>query len=140
MQEREAHDALEQAQVLERKVRHHGIWMATYCVLYSTVSFVLVLTVGLFPGTPTFMMMAVFFVLVVALVVWASTRPVTPRHFVRLHTTMILSWTVCYTLGLLIGRLYFMENPTWWFLAATATVLPGLIVALVSLRQSRSAL
>ena len=140
MQEHEAHDALEQAQVLERKVRRHGIWMATYCVLYSTVSFVLVLTVGLFPGTPTFVMTAVFLVLVVALIVWANTRPVTPRHFVRLHTTMILSWAVCYTLGLLIGRLYFMENPTWWILAAAATALPGLIVALVSLRQSRSVL
>src|SRR5699024_9795030 len=88
---------------------------------------------------PTFVMTAVFLVLVVALIVWANTRPVTPRHFVRLHTTMILSWAVCYTLGLLIGRLYFMENPTWWILAAAATALPGLIVALVSLRQSRSA-
>src|SRR5690625_5870719 len=88
----------------------------------------------------TFVMTAVFLVLVVALIVWANTRPVTPRHFVRLHTTMILSWAVCYTLGLLIGRLYFMENPTWWILAAAATALPGLIVALVSLRQSRSAL
>src|SRR5699024_6913557 len=115
MQEHEAHDALEQAQTLEHKVRRHGIWMATYCALYSTVSFVLVLTVGLFPGTPTFVMTAVFLVLVLALI-------------------------VCYTPGLLIGRLYFMENPTWWILAAAATALPGLIVALVSLRQSRSAL
>ena len=60
---------------VERKVRHHGIWMATYCVLYSTVSFVLVLTVGLFPGTPTFVMTAVFLVLVVALIVVLLIRP-----------------------------------------------------------------
>lgn len=137
MQEHEARDALERAQVLGRRVRHHGAWLAGYCSAFGTASFVLVLTIGLLPGTPVLITGVLFAILIAGLVLWAATRPVSPRHFVWMHTGMILGWGVLYGVALHVGLEHFPKNPLWWIPAAAVTALPGLVVALLVLLRSR---
>lgn len=137
MREEEAREALDQAGALGHRVRGGGRWLALYCAVFGVGSLSVVLATGLAAHGPLHTaVMAVFGIMVLVLVVWASTRPVTPRRFTWLHTAMILGWTILYSVALLVGLNFFPGEPAWWVPMALVTALPPWALTAYMLRAS----
>lgn len=139
MRRDEALDALEQAKAMDAKVRPGGSWYMAFGTVFGVGSAVVVLVVGLFPGSTLMtVVMVLFFVMLAALLAWALTRPVSPRRFGWIHGLTMAAWSAIYLTAILAGQLYFHEEPRWWIPAALACALPPLIGGYIALRRSRS--
>lgn len=137
MREDEAREALDRANTLGHRVRGGGRWLALYCAVFGVGTLSVVLTTGLAaPGPLRTAMVVVFGIMVLVLVVWAATRPVSPRRFGWLHTAMILGWSVLYSVALLVGLNFFPGEPAWWVPMAAATALPPWALTVYTLRAS----
>lgn len=137
MREDEARQALDRVGTLGHRVRGGGRWLALYCAVFGVGSLSVVLATGLAPHGPLrTAVMAVFGIMVLVLVVWASTRPVTPRRFTWLHTAMILGWSVLYSVALLGGLWFFPGESAWWVPMAVVTALPPWALTVYTLRAA----
>ena len=137
MREDEARRTLDRANALGHRVRGGGRWLALYCAVFGVGTLSVVLTTGMASHGPLrTAVMAVFGIMVLVLVVWAATRPVSPRRFVWLHTAMILGWAVLYSVALLVGRNFFPGEPAWWVPMAVATALPPWALTVYTLRTA----
>ncbi|GAB3717209.1 hypothetical protein GCM10028793_54920 [Nocardiopsis oceani] len=139
MRREEARDALEQAEALDAKVRGRGGWYLGYAVVFSVTSFILLVSIGLFQGTPAPMAASVLFgVTVLVLLAWMFTRPVTPRRFGWIHTFSMLGWGTVYGATIMVGSEHFPGDPAWWITGAALSTVPLLLAGFIDLRLSRS--
>lgn len=140
MRREEAWDALEQARAMDAKVRPMGRWYALYGIGFGLTSMVLLLIIGI-SGTVAgvFVGLAFYAVALTALLVYSTTRPVTPRGYSRFHGWSMAVWTPLYCVAVVAGAIYFQGVLIWWVPMAVLSALPTSVAGLVALRRSGSA-
>lgn len=139
MREEEAHYALEHARAMQDKVRPLGGWYLIYGVVFSAVSTLLILALGLSTNPTAHWAASVLFAVVTAaLLLWAATRKVVPRGFAWLHGLGMIGWGVLYGVTLILGNRHFPGEATWWVGGALACAVPPLVAGFLALRRARS--
>lgn len=140
MRREEAWDALEQARAMDAKVRPMGRWYTLYGIGFGLTSMVLLLIIGI-SGTPAGLIVGMVFygIALTALIVYSTTRPVTPRDFTRFHGWSMAVWTPLYTVAVVVGSIFFQGEPLWWVPMAVLTALPTSVAGLIVWRRSGSA-
>lgn len=137
MRREEAWDALEQARVLEEKVRPMGGWYMSFGAVFAAGSTILILTLGLSTNPAAQVLVSVLFGLMIAvLLLWALTRKVVPRGFAWIHGSGMIGWGGLYGATLLLGNRYFPGDVTWWVGGALACAVPPLVAGFLSLRRA----
>ncbi|MGQ7297397.1 hypothetical protein [Quadrisphaera sp. KR29] len=132
----QARTALSGADAARRGLAARGRWLAAYFAVFAAGSAAVVALIGLGGGLGTSLALAGWLVLVVAGVVWATSRPVRLRGEGWLHGLAWGVWGVVYGLVLVLGRPHAGEA-AYWVPAALVSTLPLLAAALVVLRRSR---
>lgn len=139
MRQNEAREALALAQEVESRARSGGGWYMGFGIAFGVASFLLTLTIGLYPAPWAMgLAMGLFGVFLTALITWAVTRAVVPRGFGWLHGAGMGVWGLVYGLVLALGIRYFPQDPSWWVPGAVVTALPLLVTGYLALRRGRS--
>lgn len=115
---------------LARRSRTASAWYATYMTAFGVGFAMMTLVIGLGPENPTFAVgaLAVWAVFIVAALVWAGRRPVSPTAPVRAIVPGWVGSGVLYAIALFVGLAWF-SHPLQWLAAAVVVSLPLLVGA-----------
>lgn len=137
MRREDAYDALEQARLLDAKVRPMGRWYTLYGVAFGLTSTVLLLAVGI-TGTVGGAMagLAFFLVALVVLIVYSLRQPVKPLDHTKLHNWGMAGWSLVYVVAMVPGSVLFRGELLWWVPLAVLSAVPTTVTGLIVLRRS----
>ncbi|WP_067965873.1 hypothetical protein [Nocardiopsis trehalosi] len=139
MDHAEARAALAVADGVADTARRRARWYAAWCAAYAVLTAAYTAGVGLAPGPLTIGAGSAAWAIATALLsAYAVRQPVAPRHYTRLHLTMIGTWAVLYAGVLVLGADRF-GDPAWWVPGALLTAVPPLAGAVAALRLTRAA-
>ncbi|WP_270685897.1 hypothetical protein [Nocardiopsis endophytica] len=141
----EAAASLAAAEGAAAKMRRKASSYAVYCAVYGTVIPVCTAAIGLGPfllglesALPVvFTTTAVMLGVILALVIYMVTRPVTGTWFLRAHTATMTAWGVLYGVTMIVGMTAFRGEPAWWIPMSIATALPFAATIVWILRMNR---
>ncbi|MFF2654504.1 hypothetical protein [Streptomyces sp. NPDC058045] len=139
MNEMDPAAALAQAQQLKTSVDRRSHWVVRYQLAYGTVSFAMVLTLGLLRGPlGVGLSMGLWMSAILVLSVYAARQPVAHRGMAATHGVMIGVWAVLYGIVLGFGVAFFRGELVWWLPGAVLVALPGFGAAWVTARRVRA--
>ncbi|MFB9628681.1 hypothetical protein [Nonomuraea helvata] len=137
-EDRHAREALEQADVLARRMRAQGRWHVTVIALLGLLMFALIAAGGLLTDPP---LQGGWFVLalmtLLGLVIYTASRKVIPRHHRLLYSVITPLGAALFTLTVVLGPVFFPGVIWWWVIGAAASTLPFWIVIAVNLSTRR---
>lgn len=141
----EAAASLAAAEDAAAKMRRKASRYTVYCAVFGTVVPACTAVIGLAPSLlgrqavlpAVFTATGVMLGVVLALIVYLLTRPVTGTWFAWTHNATMAAWGILYVVTLFVGMYAFPGDPAWWIPMSVATALPFAAAIAWILRTSR---